>query len=64
MWVGHHPKEGLAKFDYRLDTKIEMMKLCQSLKNQSTQQRGNTRNKMEGPASKKTKELPKRANHK
>jgi hypothetical protein len=30
MWVGHHPKEGLAKFDYRLDKKIEMMKLCQS----------------------------------
>jgi hypothetical protein len=26
--------------------------------------KGNTRNKMEGPTSKKTKELPKRANHK
>ncbi len=40
------------------------MKPCQSTKNQSTQKRGNTRNKMEGPRSKKTKEPPKRANHK
>jgi hypothetical protein len=32
-------------------------------KNQSTQKKGNTRNKMEGPTSKKTKEPPKRANH-
>jgi len=42
-----------------------MMKTYQSnYKNQSTQKRGNTRNKMEGPTSKKTKEPPKRANHK
>jgi hypothetical protein len=44
--------------------KNEMMKPCQSKINQSTQKRGNTTNKMEGPTSKKTKEPPKRANHK
>jgi hypothetical protein len=43
---------------------FSMMKPCQSKINQSTQKRVNTRNKMEGPTSKKTKEPPKRANHK
>jgi hypothetical protein len=33
-------------------------------KNQSTQKRKNTRNKMKGLTSKKTNERPKRANHK
>jgi hypothetical protein len=33
-------------------------------KNQSIKKRGNTRNKMKGPMSKKTNEPPKRANHK
>jgi hypothetical protein len=33
-------------------------------KNQSTQKRGNTKNKMKGPMSKKTNEPPKKANHK
>jgi hypothetical protein len=32
--------------------------------NQSTPKRENTRNKMEGPTSKKTKELTKKENHK
>jgi hypothetical protein len=41
-----------------------MMKPCQSNKNQSTHKRGNTRNKMEGPMSKKTNEPPKMADHK
>jgi hypothetical protein len=41
-----------------------VMKPCQSNINQSTEKGGNTRNKMEGPTSKKTKEPPKRANHK
>jgi hypothetical protein len=36
--------------------KNEMMKPCQSKINQSTQKRRKTRNKMEGPTSKKTKE--------
>jgi hypothetical protein len=44
--------------------KSHLMKPCQSNINQSTQKRGNTRNKREGPTSKKTKESPKRANHK
>jgi hypothetical protein len=34
------------------------------INNQSTQKRGKTKNKMEGPMSKKTKEPPKKANHK
>jgi hypothetical protein len=41
-----------------------MMKPWHSLINQSTQKRGETRNRMEGPMSKKTKEPPKRVNHK
>ncbi len=40
------------------------MKPCQSNKNQSTQIRGKTRNKMGEQTSKKTKEPPKRADHK
>jgi hypothetical protein len=40
------------------------MKLWQSKINQSTKKRGNTRNKMEGPMSKKTKESLKRVNRK
>jgi hypothetical protein len=40
------------------------MKPCQLNRNQSTQIRENTRNKMEGPTTKKAKEPPKRANHK
>jgi len=41
------------------------MKPCQPQINQSTQKKeGKTRNKMEGPASKKTNEPPKRANNK
>jgi hypothetical protein len=40
------------------------MKPCQSNKNQSNKKRGNKRNKLEGPMSKKTKESPKRANQK
>jgi len=63
MWVSHHGKEGLAKFDYRLDRKIEMMKPYQSSKKPKHPKKwGNTRNKMEGPASNKTKELSTRAN--
>ncbi len=42
-----------------------MMKPCQSNKNQSTQKKGEILGtKMEGPASKKTKEPPKREIHK
>jgi hypothetical protein len=41
-----------------------MMKPCQSYINQSIQKRGNTRDKREGPMSQKTKEPPKRENHK
>jgi len=40
------------------------MKPCQSKINQSTRKKVNTRNKMEGLTSKKTKEPPKRANDK
>jgi len=40
------------------------MKPYQSNINQSTQKRENTRNKMEGPMSKKTKEPLRKANHK
>jgi hypothetical protein len=40
------------------------LKPCQSNINQSTQKGGNTKNKMEGPMSKKTKESPKRVNYK
>jgi hypothetical protein len=40
------------------------MKPCQIRNKPKHPNRGNTRNKMEGPTSKKTKEPPKRANHK
>jgi hypothetical protein len=40
------------------------MKPCHSKINQSRRNRGKTRNKMEGPTSKKTDEPPKRENHK
>jgi hypothetical protein len=43
---------------------LVLMKPFQANINQSTQNRVNTRNKMEGPTSKTTKEPPKRANHK
>jgi hypothetical protein len=39
---------------------IDMMKPYQSKKTKSTEKRGKTRNKMEGPTSKKTKEPPKK----
>jgi hypothetical protein len=42
-----------------------MMKLpCQIINKPKHQRRGNTRNKTEGPTSKKTKEPPKRPHHK
>jgi len=40
------------------------MKPCQSNINQSTQKRGNTRNKMEGPCPRRPKNKSKRANPK
>jgi hypothetical protein len=40
------------------------MKPYQPLMNQNTQRSGNTRNKIEGPASKKTNEPPKMSDHK
>jgi hypothetical protein len=43
---------------------LVLMTPFQSNINQSTKKRVNMRNKMEGPTSKKTKEPPKRANHK
>ncbi len=41
-----------------------MMSHANQIKTKATKKRENTRNKMDGPTSKKTKEPPKRVNHK